>query len=50
MSAPTQQEVDSVVLAYENAVGAKRYADTIVMEMRLNSGTDYTFVWTEEEE
>ena len=46
MSQPTQQEVDSVVAAYENAREAKQYADSIVIEMQNNSGDDYTMVWT----
>lgn len=47
MAQPTQQEVDRVVAAYENAKAATEYAETIVMEMRQNSGTDFTMVWTE---
>ena len=48
MAAPTQNEVDSVVAAYENAKGAAEYASTIVLEMRQNgSSSDYTMVWTE---
>lgn len=45
MSQPTQQQVDSVVAAYENATEATKYADSIVAEMQLNSGDDYTMVW-----
>lgn len=46
MSQPTQQEVDNVIAAYENAKEAKKYADSIVAEMQLNSGEDYTMVWS----
>lgn len=46
----TQQEVDRVVGAYENARGAIRYAETIKLEMQQISGTDYKFIWTETEE
>lgn len=45
MSQPTQAEVDRVIAAYNNAKEAKNYADTIVVEMQLNSGDDYTMVW-----
>lgn len=46
MSQATQQEVDRVITAYENAKEAKKYADSFVMEMQQNSGEDYTMVWT----
>ena len=46
MAQPTQQEVDRVIAAYENAKEAKNYADSIVIEMQLNSGEDYTMVWS----
>lgn len=47
MATPTQQEVDRVLAAYENAKAATEYAETIVLEMRQISGTDYKMVWTE---
>ena len=46
MAAPTQQEVDRVVAAYENAKKAVAYAGSLVIEMQLNSGEDYTMVWS----
>ena len=46
MAQPTPKEVDSVIAAYEGAKDAKAYADTFVVEMQLNSGDDYTMVWT----
>ena len=48
MAAPTQQEVDRVVAAYENAKAANAYASALVMEMEQNSGDDYTMVWSEQ--
>lgn len=44
--AATQQEVDRVLAAYENAKSATDYADSIVMEMQNINGTDYMMVWT----
>lgn len=48
--AATQEEADMVLAAYDNAKTAKEYAETIVLEMRENNGTDYTMVWTEQTE
>lgn len=45
MAAPTQEEVDRVVAAYENAKEAVIYANTIVVEMQSISGDDYNMVW-----
>lgn len=44
--AATQEEVDRVLAAYDNAKAAVEYADSIVMEMQQISGTDYKMVWT----
>lgn len=46
MAQPTQQEVDRVISAYENAKEAKKYADSIIAEMQLNEGEDYKMVWS----
>lgn len=46
MSQPTQQEVDRVIAAYENAQEAASYAGSIVAEMQMNDGEDYTMVWS----
>lgn len=48
MAQPTQQEVDLVISAYENAKAAKEYAETLALEMQQNSGEDYTMVWSNE--
>ena len=44
--AATQQEVDRVMAAYDNAKNATDYAESIVLEMQNISGTDYRMVWT----
>lgn len=44
--AATQEEVDRVLVAYENAKTAPEYAESIVMEMQQISETDYRMVWT----
>lgn len=44
--AATQEEIDRVLAAYDNAKAAEEYAETIVMEMQQVSGTDYKMVWT----
>lgn len=47
MSTPaTQEQVDQVLAAYENALAAPGYADSLVFEMQQVSGTDYKMVWT----
>ena len=46
MSAATQEEIDRVLAAYENAKAAPGYAESIVMEMQQISGTDFRMVWT----
>ena len=46
MAQPTQQEVDRVVAVYGNLQDANAYAESIVIEMQLNSGEDYTMVWS----
>lgn len=43
--AATQAEVDQVAVAYERAKEANEYVATLVVEMQLNSGEDYTMVW-----
>lgn len=50
MAQATQQEVDRVIAAYENAKAAKKYADSIIAEMQLNAGEDYTMVWSIQEQ
>lgn len=47
MANATQQEVDRVIAAYENAKKAMEFAGSLVLEMQQNSGDDYTMVWTE---
>ena len=44
--AATQEEVDRVLAAYENAKEVPEYAATIVLEMQQVSGDDYRMVWT----
>lgn len=44
--AATQEEIDRVLAAYDNAKAAAEYADSIVMEMQQVSGTEYKMVWT----
>lgn len=44
--AATQQEVDRVLAAYDNAKEAKQYTDSLVIEMQVNSGDDYKMVWS----
>lgn len=46
MAAPTQQEVDSVLAAYENAKAAKSYAASIVAEMQQLNDEDYGMLWS----
>ena len=46
MASATQQEVDRVLAAYENAEAAADYAESIVMEMQQISLYDYKMVWT----
>lgn len=48
MATPTQEDVDNVIAAYENAKAAKGYADTIKLEMNQITGTDYKMIWTEQ--
>lgn len=45
--AATQEEIDRVMTAYDNAIEAKAYAETLILEMQSISETDYKFVWTE---
>lgn len=44
--AATQEEIDRVLAAYDNARAADDYVESIVLEMQQNSGTDYRMVWT----
>lgn len=46
MAQPTQEEVDRVIAAYDNAKEGAKYAESIVVEMQLNEGDDYTMVWS----
>lgn len=42
----TQQEIDDVITAYRNALEAKEYADSLVLEMQQNENDDYKMVWS----
>lgn len=46
MAQPTQEEVDRVIAAYENAKAAKEYADSLVLDTEKISGNDYRMVWS----
>lgn len=48
MAAPTQAEVNRVLLAYNRAKSAEGYAETIVMEAEQISGDDYRMNWSDE--
>ena len=49
MAAPTQEEIDRVLAAYENAKQATEYAGSIKCEMAHQSGDNYTMVWSEQQ-
>ncbi len=44
--AATQEEVDRVLAAYDNAKTSAEYVESIALEMEQISGTDYCMVWT----
>lgn len=44
--AATQDEVDRVIVVYEDAKQIPGYVDSIVLEMQQNSETDYRMIWT----
>lgn len=48
MAAPTEQQVDRIISGMNAASDAADYADTVVCEERLISGTRYKYVWTNE--
>ena len=39
--------VERIINGYQEAEDAANYAEAIELEMRLNSGADYSMVWTE---
>lgn len=48
MANPTQEQVNQVLSAYDLAVAAPGYVDTVIMDAEQISGDDYRMVWTDE--
>ena len=40
-------EISGVVAAAKNASDAANYAEALVLDVELKSGTDYTMVWSD---
>ena len=46
MASGDGQKINRIITDAQLAVDASNYADSIVCDVELNSGTDYTLVWT----
>lgn len=44
--AATQEEVDRVIAAYENAKAAKEYENSLVLDTEIISDNDYRMIWS----